>query len=73
MTEIEPFCWLSRCFDDDCVSINISDSDSAYEKLRKTSEFLHENITEQEIIDIFDKCGYDDQYIIEIYRYSGKD
>ncbi|MDE5556536.1 MAG: hypothetical protein K2J32_02405 [Ruminococcus sp.] len=73
MTEIEPFCWLSRCFDDDCVSINISDSDSAYEKLRKTSEFLHENITEQEIIDIFDKCGYDDQYILEIYRYSGKD
>lgn len=43
------------------------------EEIRKTSEFLHENITEQEIIDIFDKCGYDDKYILEIYRYSGKD
>ena len=43
------------------------------ETIRKTAGFLHENISEQEIIDIFDKCGYDDQYILEIYRYSGKD
>lgn len=40
------------------------------EKTKKTAEFLHENITEQEIIDIFDKCGYDDQYILEIYRFK---
>ncbi|MCM1472990.1 MAG: hypothetical protein NC040_02950 [Muribaculaceae bacterium] len=42
-------------------------------KFESASEFLQENMTEQEIIDIFDKCGYDDQYILEIYRYSGKD
>ncbi|MDE6520621.1 MAG: hypothetical protein K2K91_09265 [Ruminococcus sp.] len=89
MTKYEPFCWLScsnekRCFDFnnnpkhvamDYVSINISDSDSEYEQeeLAYISEFLQENITEQEIADIFDKCGYDDTYILEIYKYSKKD
>ncbi|MDE6539223.1 MAG: hypothetical protein K2K66_03440 [Ruminococcus sp.] len=52
---------------------NVPDFMNTYqEKTKKTAEFLYENITEQEIIDIFDKCGYDDQYILEIYRYSGK-
>lgn len=36
------------------------------------SEFLQENITEQEIVDIFDSCGYDDEYIFEIYNYKGE-
>ena len=88
MTEYEPFCWLScsnekRCFDFnnnpkhvamDYVSINISDSDSEYkqEELVYVSEFLQGNITEQEIVDIFDKCGYDDTYILEIYNYKGE-
>ena len=73
--EDKPFCWLSRCFDDAPVSIDISDSDSEHkqEELSYISEFLQENISEQEIIDIFDKCGYDNQYILDIYRYSGKD
>lgn len=86
MTKYKPFCWLScsnekRCFDFnnnpkhvamDYVSINISDSDSEYEQeeLVYISEFLQENITEQEIVDIFDKCGYDDTYILEIYNYK---
>ncbi|MDE6502620.1 MAG: hypothetical protein K2L10_11090 [Ruminococcus sp.] len=43
------------------------------ETIRKTAEFLQENISKQEIIDIFNKCGYDDKYILDIYRYSGKD
>ena len=68
----KPFCWLSRCFDDDPVSIDISDSDSEHnqKELSYISEFLQENISEQDIIDIFDKCGYDDQYILEIYRFK---
>ncbi|MDE5569251.1 MAG: hypothetical protein K2J47_06655 [Ruminococcus sp.] len=86
MTKYEPFCWLScsnekRCFDFnnnpkhvamDYVSINISDSDSEYEQeeLVYVSEFLQENITEQGIVDIFDKCGYDSTYILEIYNYK---
>lgn len=89
MTKYEPFCWLScsnekRCFDFnnnpkhvamDYVSINISDFDSEYEQeeLVYVSEFLRENITEQEIVDIFDNVEYDDTYILEIYRYSEKD
>ncbi|MDE5861670.1 MAG: hypothetical protein K2H28_05685 [Ruminococcus sp.] len=73
--EDKPSCWLSRCFDNDPVSIDISDYNLEHnqEKLSYTSEFLQENILEQEIIDIFDKCGYDNQYILDIYRYSGKD
>lgn len=60
---------------DNWVSINIGNYNSEYrqEQLRKTSKFLRENITEQEIADIFDKCGYDDTYILEIYNYSEKD
>lgn len=37
------------------------------------SEFLRENITEQEIVDIFDKYGYDNTYILKIYNYSEKE
>ena len=44
-----------------------------HEKLNGISEILQENITEQEIKDIFKRCGYDDKYILEIYGYSGKD
>lgn len=55
------------------ISINMNNDERRQEKLKNTSEFLRENITEQEITDIFDKCGYDDTYIFEIYRYSGKD
>ena len=55
------------------IDMYVFNSEHEQETIRKTSEFLHENISEQEIIDIFDKCGYDDQYILEIYRYSGKD
>ena len=50
-----------------------SNEQSKQEQLEYISDFLHENISEQEIIDIFDKCGYDDQYILDIYRYSEKD
>lgn len=70
ITESEPFCWISRCSDNDCVSMDIN---SENEELRKTSEFLRENITEQEIVDIFNKCGYDDTYILEMYRYFEKE
>lgn len=89
MTEYEPRCWLScsnekRCFDFNDkpkhvamnhVGINISDSDSEYqqEELAYISEFLHENITEQEITDIFNRCGYDAKYILEIYNYAEKE
>lgn len=68
--ESEPFCWLSLCSDNGCISVDIN---SEHEELRKTSEFLRENITEQEISDIFSKCGYDDTYILDIYEYSEKD
>ena len=39
-------------------------------KFESASEFLQENITEQGIVDIFDKCGYDSTYILEIYNYK---
>ncbi|MDE7364091.1 MAG: hypothetical protein K2N27_04275 [Ruminococcus sp.] len=42
-------------------------------KFESASKFLRKNITEQEIADIFDKCGYDNTYILEIYNYSEKD
>lgn len=42
-------------------------------QLEYISDFLHDNITEQEIADIFEKCGYDDSYILKIYKYSEKD
>ncbi|MDE7099391.1 MAG: hypothetical protein K2O60_09620 [Ruminococcus sp.] len=51
----------------------IGNSESWSKKFESASEFLHENITEQEIVDIFDKCRYDDQYILKIYNYSEKD
>lgn len=47
-----------------------SDETSKREQLEYISDFLRENITEQEIIDIFGKCGYDDTYILEIYRFK---
>ncbi len=50
-----------------------ADEQLRQDQLENISDFLQENITEQKIADIFDKCGYDDQYILEIYRYSGKD
>lgn len=50
---------------------NVPDFMNTYqEKTKKTAEFLRENITEHEITDIFDKCGYDNQYILEIYRFK---
>lgn len=53
------------------IGENIPDFMHTYtEKDRKTADFLHENITEQEIIDIFGKCGYDDTYILEMYRFK---
>lgn len=39
------------------------------EKLNGISEILQKNITEQEIIDVFDRCEYDSTYILEIYNY----
>lgn len=51
----------------------IGNSESWSKKFESASEFLRENITEQEIADIFDKCGYDNTYILEIYNYSEKD
>lgn len=47
-----------------------SDENSKQEQLEYISNFLRENITEQEIIDIFGKCGYDDKYILEIYGFK---
>ena len=47
-----------------------SDKTSKREQLEYISDFLCENITEQEIIDIFGKCGYDDTHILEIYRFK---
>ena len=41
-------------------------------QLEYISDFLHDNITEQKIADIFDKCRYDDKYILEIYNYKGE-
>lgn len=50
---------------------NIPDFMNTYtDKDVKTADFLRENITEQEIIDIFGKCGYDDTYILEMYRFK---
>lgn len=51
----------------------LADEQAKQEQLEYISDFLRENITEQEIADIFDKCGYDDTYILEIYNYSEKD
>lgn len=50
----------------------IGNPESWSKKFESASEFLHENITEQEIADIFEKCGYDDAYILEIYGYCAK-
>lgn len=50
-----------------------ADEQAEQEQLEYISEFLRENITEQEIADIFSKCGYDDTYILDIYGYSEKD
>ncbi|MDE7364090.1 MAG: hypothetical protein K2N27_04270 [Ruminococcus sp.] len=50
-----------------------TDEQVRQEQLEYISDFLRENITEQEIADIFDKCGYDNTYILEIYGYSEKD
>lgn len=83
MTEFEPLCWLScsnekRCFEFNnnpaayYVSINVNDSEYQQENLIYISEFLKKNITEQEITDIFDRCGYDDKYILDIYNYAEK-
>lgn len=47
-----------------------SDENSRQEQLEYISDFLRENITEQEIIDIFGKCGYDDMHILEMYRFN---
>lgn len=44
-----------------------------HEKLNDISEILQENITEQEIIDIFNRCEYDSTYILEIYNYTEKE
>ena len=63
--EDKPSCWLSCSNEKRRFNFNDNPEDVA--------EFLQENISEQEIIDIFDKCGYDNQYILDIYRYSGKD
>lgn len=51
----------------------IGNPESWSKKFEAASKFLQENITEQETIDIFDKCGYDSTYILEIYNYSEKD
>lgn len=67
-------------FMDNNNSICINNIDNSFienpelwnEKFESASEFLHENITEQEIVDIFDKCGYDSTYIFEIYNYKGE-
>ena len=53
-----------------CIDMYTFNAEYHQETIRKTAGFLHENISEQEIIDIFDKCGYDDQYILEIYRFK---
>ncbi len=64
---------------DNSICINSIDNsgignlESWSKEFKSASEFLRENITEQEIIDIFDKCGYDDQYIFEIYNYEVPD
>ncbi len=50
-----------------------TDEQAKQEQLEYISDFLHDNITEREIADIFDRCGYDDKYILEIYKYSEKD
>lgn len=49
---------------------NAGNPDYRDEKFKTASEFLQENITEQEIVDIFYKYGYDDQYIFKIYNYN---
>ena len=49
-----------------------ADEQLRQEQLEDISDFLQENITEQEIADIFDKCEYDDKYIFEIYNYKGE-
>jgi len=51
----------------------IGNPESWSKKFECASEFLRENITEQEITDIFDKCGYDDKYILEVYNYEVPD
>ncbi|MDE6672376.1 MAG: hypothetical protein K2K16_09270 [Ruminococcus sp.] len=56
-----------------CIDMDKFNAEYEQETIRKTAGFLHENISEQEIIDIFDNCGYDNQYILDIYRYSGKE
>lgn len=56
-----------------CIDMDTFNAEYKQETIRKTAGFLHENISEQEIIDIFNKCGYDDKYILDIYRYFGKD
>ncbi|MBO5163736.1 MAG: hypothetical protein J6B75_04745 [Ruminococcus sp.] len=55
-----------------CINNIDNNSDSWREKFEAASEVLQENITEQEIVDIFDNCGYDDKYMFEIYNYKGE-
>lgn len=86
-TEYDPLCFVV-CdgenvpdFMDNDNSICINNIDNSFtgnpeswsKKFESASEFLRENITEQEITDIFDKCGYDDKYILEVYNYEVPD
>lgn len=54
------------------ANINAYSNMSEYwqEELNSISDLLRENVTEQEIKDIFNKCGYDSTYILEIYNYK---
>lgn len=40
------------------------------DKLSDLSDLLRKNITEQEIIDIFNNCGYDSTCILDLYNYE---
>ncbi len=58
----------------DYVNINFKDNipENRQEELESAAEFLNENITEQEIVEVFDKCGYDSTYILKSYNYKGE-
>lgn len=57
---------------DDCYDEDGNIKEYRHKKLIGISEILQENITEQEITDIFNRCGYDAKYILEIYNYTEK-
>lgn len=83
-SESEPLCYIAYDGNNEDISdimgynyrlqINI---DAIYDlteywqdKLNSISDLLQKNITEQEIKDIFNNCGYDSTCILEIYNYD---